>query len=293
MRAAADQVNLLRLQRMDERGRGESFERHRQFDRLSMPTAASDRKRFEASAAALREQLATGWLGTKRTSEERQPKRVYYPSLAYLRSCSLKSHLAKLRADGQVREMLARPGIDLERVCAAEPHAGPGDGGLGRRAVWFHDSVARLHRPGIGYGLCFECGIFRQRLSNGRQVEHPHNGLRRADPRGLVRPEQAIETRIECSLRFEEGGGVILDALLPSGEYYMYLGVRGAYARIQVEVSAVDRDRDTWVSRAIRNGAASGEFSSDRAVAGYARDIWAASSRSPVDGGGAGPGGGP
>ncbi len=196
---------------MDERSLGESFERHLQFDQLSTPTAASDRERFEAIAAALREQIAARWLETKRTYEARQPKRVYYLSLEYLLGRSLKSHLANLRADEQVREVLARRGIDLERVCEAEPDAGLGNGGLGRLAACFLDSMATLHLPAIGYGLRYEYGIFRQTLSNGWQVEHPDNWLRRADPWELVRPEQAIETRIECTLRFEEGGAVLSD----------------------------------------------------------------------------------
>ena len=196
---------------MDDLDLGESFERHLEFDQLVTPAAASDRQRFEAIAAALREQIGARWLHTDQIYEELQPKRVYYFSLEYLLGRSLQNNVVNLRIEPRVREMLQRRGIDFERVSAAEPDAGLGNGGLGRLAACFLDSLATLQIPAIGYGLRYEYGIFRQTLVNGWQEEHPDNWLRRQDPWEIVRPEQAIETHIHCTLRFEEGAAVLSD----------------------------------------------------------------------------------
>ncbi len=196
---------------MDTLRLDESFERHLEFDRLVTPAAASDRERFEAIAAALRERIGARWMDTDRAYEERRPKRVYYLSLEYLLGRSLGGHLVSLQLEPQVREVLERRGIDLQRLSETEPDAGLGNGGLGRLAACFLDSMATLQIPAMGYGLRYEYGIFRQTLVNGWQVEHPDNWLRRQDPWEIVRPEQAIETRIHCALRFEEGAAVLSD----------------------------------------------------------------------------------
>lgn len=196
---------------MDDLGLDASFERHLQFDQLVTSDAASDRDRFEAIAAALRERISAHWVRTARTYDQHKPKRVYYLSLEYLLGRSLKSHLTSLGLGPQVRELLQRRGIDLERVSETEPDAGLGNGGLGRLAACFLDSMATLGIAAVGYGLRYEYGIFRQTVDNGWQVEHPDNWLRRRDPWEVVRPEEAIETRIHCALKFEEGAAVLSD----------------------------------------------------------------------------------
>jgi glycogen phosphorylase len=190
---------------MDKSLLAESFEHHLELDHVLPPAAASDRDRFEALAGALRDLISERWLRTERAYDLAQPKRVYYLSLEFLLGRSLKSHIALLNIEPQVRELLAREGLDLDHLVEQEPDAGLGNGGLGRLAACFLDSLATLQIPAIGYGLRYEYGIFRQEIENGWQVEHPDNWLRRRDPWEVHRHEAAVEARIHCTLRLEEG----------------------------------------------------------------------------------------
>ena len=205
----APRSSVYRSTGMDDRQLGESFDRHLQFDQLVTPETASDRDRFEAIAVALREQIAERWLESTRECLASGAKQVYYLSMEYLLGRSLKCTLATLELEPQVRAVLAARHIDFESVCECEPDAGLGNGGLGRLAACFLDSMTTLGIPAMGYGLRYEYGIFRQSLVNGWQVEHPDNWLRRPDPWEVVRPEAALETRIHCGLRFEEGAAVL------------------------------------------------------------------------------------
>ena len=175
------------------------------------PAATRERDRFEALAGALRELIGGLWLATNQAYDQKRPKQVYYLSMEYLLGRSLKSHLANLRIEPQVREMLERQGIDLDRLVETEPDAGLGNGGLGRLAACFLDSLATLRIPAIGYGLRYEYGMFRQEIADGWQVEHPDNWLRLPDPWELVRRKEAVEARIHCALRFEEGMARLVD----------------------------------------------------------------------------------
>ena len=189
----------------------EAFERHLKLD-LMLPSAkAGDRDRFEALTAAVRDLIGERWLATDAAYDLKRPKRVYYLSMEYLLGRSLKTHLACLRIEPQVREMLERRGIDLDRLLETEPDAGLGNGGLGRLAACFLDSLATLQIPTIGYGLHYEYGMFRQEIADGWQVEHPNNWLRRPDPWEIARHKEAVEAKIHCALRFEEGGTHLSD----------------------------------------------------------------------------------
>lgn len=182
-----------------------AFERHLTLDHGLRLENASDRDRFEVLAAAIREGIAAGWLGTDERYGAQRPKRVYYLSMEYLLGRSLQSHLTNLRIGPKVRAMLERRGIDFDRLLATEPDAGLGNGGLGRLAACFLESLATLHFPAMGYGLRYEYGMFRQEIVDGWQVEHPDNWLRRPDPWELARHHQAVDAQIRCALKFEEG----------------------------------------------------------------------------------------
>ena len=138
---------------MNDRHLGESFDRHLQFDQLVVPATASERDRFEAISAALREQIAEQWLATEHACAANRAKQVYYLSMEYLLGRSLRSNVVNLGLETQVREVLRRRNVDFERVCESEPDAGLGNGGLGRLAAWFLDSMAQLGGPAMGYGL--------------------------------------------------------------------------------------------------------------------------------------------
>ena len=190
---------------MDPSSLAETFEHHLKLDQMLRPARASERDRFEALAAAVRDLIGERWLATEQTYDLKQPKRVYYLSMEYLLGRSLKANLVNMRIEPQVRQMLLNQGIDLDRLLEAEPDAGLGNGGLGRLAACFMDSLATLQIPAIGYGLRYEYGMFRQQIVDGWQVEHPDNWLRRPDPWEIARHERSVEARIHCTLRFEEG----------------------------------------------------------------------------------------
>jgi len=196
---------------IDASSLNETFERHLRLEQLLRPAAVSDRDRFEALAGAVRELIADRWLATDELYSLKRPKRVYYLSMEYLLGRSLKANLVNLGIESQVRQMLGRLGLDLDKIAETEPDAGLGNGGLGRLAACFMDSLATLQIPAIGYGLRYEYGMFRQEFADGWQVERPDNWLRRPDPWEVARHHLAVEARIQCTLKFEEGGAYLAD----------------------------------------------------------------------------------
>ena len=159
-----------------------SFERHLVFDHALDPRLASDRERFEALARSLRDLLTQRWLKTQQTHDRENPKCVYYISMEFLLGRSLTDNITNLLVDPLVQDVLEHEGLDLTRLAVTEPDAGLGNGGLGRLAACFIDSLATPQIPAIGYGLRYEYGIFRQEIKDGNQVESPDNWLRRPDP---------------------------------------------------------------------------------------------------------------
>ena len=196
---------------MDSLSLADGVERHLTRHQLIAASTADARDWFEALAGALRDLIGEQWLATKQRYERNRPKRLYYLSMEYLLGRSLKTNLVNLRLEPQVREMLARRNIELDRLCETEPDAGLGNGGLGRLAACFMDSLATLHIPAIGYGLRYEYGMFRQDIVDGWQLEHPDNWLRRPDPWEIARHQDAVEARLQCALKFEEGVARLAD----------------------------------------------------------------------------------
>src|SRR5215831_3717556 len=175
------------------------YERHLLFDRVIHPAEADARDRWEAAAHSLRDLISQRWLRTERTYELRNPKRVYYLSMEFLLGRSLANNLTNAMLTPLALESLKKNGVDWQTLTEAEPDAGLGNGGLGRLAACFLDSMATLQIPGMGYGLRYEYGIFRQSLRDGWQLEQPDNWLRRADPWEVARPEEAVEVRLNCA----------------------------------------------------------------------------------------------
>ncbi len=182
-----------------------AFQRHLVFDHLVDPPKATARQRFEGLGAALRDLLAQRWLRTKQTYHRENPKRVYYLSMEFLIGRSLTNNVANLLAEPVVRRVMEREGLRLEDLAGAEPDAGLGNGGLGRLAACFIDSLATLQIPAHGYGLRYEYGIFRQQVENGYQVESPDNWLRRPDPWEVARYDDAVEVRFNASVQVVNG----------------------------------------------------------------------------------------
>jgi len=137
---------------------------------------------FKAVAYTMRERMAEHWIRTQRSYYDKSSKRVYYLSLEFLVGRSLKNNVLCLGIEDQVREALAGLGQDYEEISEVEWDAGLGNGGLGRLASCYLDSMATLNIPGYGYGIRYEYGIFHQSIQDGWQVERPDNWLRFGNP---------------------------------------------------------------------------------------------------------------
>jgi starch phosphorylase len=183
----------------------DTIERHLERHQLLTPAQADARDWFEAVAGALRDAIGAQWLATEQTYVRTKAKRVYYLSMEYLLGRSLKTNLVNLGIESAVREALDKRNVNLEDLLTTEPDAGLGNGGLGRLAACFMDSLASLQIPATGYGLRYEYGMFRQDITDGWQIEHPDNWLRHPDPWEIARHKESVEAHLQCTLRFEEG----------------------------------------------------------------------------------------
>ncbi len=181
------------------------FEEHLVFDHVIEPQEAQPRDQFEAIANSLRDILAQRWIKTRKTYDRENPKRVYYLSMEFLIGRSLSNNITNMMVEPVVTEAMAAKGIDWLEAAEQEPDAGLGNGGLGRLAACFIESMATLQIPAMGYGLRYEHGIFRQSIENGRQMEHPDNWLRRPDPWEVERSNDATRIRFECGISMQGG----------------------------------------------------------------------------------------
>ena len=180
------------------------YERHLTFDNVVDPAEVGARERYEAVARSVRDVLSQRWYRTEQTYDRENPKRVYYLSLEFLIGRSLGNNIVNLRLDPFARQFVDEKNLDALALLEEEPDAGLGNGGLGRLAACFLDSMATMQLPAMGYGLRYEYGIFKQTLQNGWQLEQPDNWLRRPDPWEVARPEQQVEIALGCS--FETDG---------------------------------------------------------------------------------------
>jgi len=181
------------------------YERHLVFDNVADTADTSPRERYEAVARSVRDVLSQRWVCTEKTYGRENPKRVYYLSMEFLIGRSLANNVTNLLLDPLVREVVRKKKIDWPDVLECEPDAGLGNGGLGRLAACFLDSMATMQLPAMGYGLRYEYGIFRQTIEEGWQQEQPDNWLRRPDPWEVARPHEKVEVRLNCA--FELRGG--------------------------------------------------------------------------------------
>ncbi len=179
--------------------------RYLMLDHLVMPDLARPRQRFEAVCKFVRDLLADRWIKTRQVRERENPKRVYYLSMEFLIGRTLANNVVNLLAEPTVNKALAREGIDWRNLAELEPDAGLGNGGLGRLAACFIDSIATLGLSGMGYGLRYEFGIFKQNIHDGRQLEQPDNWLRRPDPWEVPRIGKVIKIPVGCNFRMEGG----------------------------------------------------------------------------------------
>ena len=178
------------------------YERHLLFDDVVDPLAAGARERFEAAARSVRDVLSQRWVRTERTYDRLNPKRIYYLSMEFLIGRSLANNVTNMLLDPFVHRATRQRDLDWLGLLEEEPDAGLGNGGLGRLAACFLDSMATLQLPAMGYGLRYEYGMFRQSIEDGWQRENPDNWLRHNDPWEVARPKEAVEIRTRLDVYY-------------------------------------------------------------------------------------------
>ena len=164
---------------------------------------ATGRQIFQAVSLAVKETIIDYWLATQAEMEKKDPKTVYYMSMEFLMGRALGDNLINMTAYQEVKEALDEMGIDLNIVEDQEPDAALGNGGLGRLAACFLDSLATLGYPAYGCGIRYRYGMFKQKIENGYQVEVPDNWLKDGNPFEIRRDEYAKEVRFGGDVRIE------------------------------------------------------------------------------------------
>lgn len=179
------------------------YERHLIFDNVIDVSTAGLRERFEATARSIRDVLSQRWVQTEQTYDRKNPKRIYYLSIEFLIGRSLTNNITNLLLDPIVKQTIEQKNIDWIGLIEQEPDAGLGNGGLGRLAACFLDSMATMQLPAMGYGLRYEYGMFKQIIKDGWQQEQPDNWLRHPDPWEVVRLDQKVEIKLNCSVKLQ------------------------------------------------------------------------------------------
>jgi starch phosphorylase len=181
------------------------YDRHLIFDYSIDPSRALPRTRYEAVARSLRDVLSLRWLGSRKRHYAADAKRAYYLSMEFLIGRSLAANITNLLADPNVLTEEDIRNLNWHALLDEEPDAGLGNGGLGRLAACFVESMATMDLPGMGYGLRYEYGIFRQTIQGGWQSEQPDNWLRRPDPWEIPRLDLIQEVKLACSFTIRDG----------------------------------------------------------------------------------------
>ncbi len=167
------------------------------------PEEASQRDWLNATLYAVRDLVTEGWISTAKQSRAEETRRVYYLSMEFLIGRTLSNALIAEGVYDSAKQALQELNIDLEEVLAKEVDPGLGNGGLGRLAACFMDSLATLSIPSMGYGIRYEYGMFRQRIIDGRQIEKPDAWLEKGVPWEFIRPSKRFRIRLGGHVYFE------------------------------------------------------------------------------------------
>ena len=201
------------MPRSDAQARGhihlrEGIESFLRFAKGRLWNDASERERLQALATSVRRPALDAMRESERRYREQDAKRLYYLSMEFLMGRALGNNLTNLGIYDEARAVLTELGDDLEELQSLEPDAALGNGGLGRLAACFLDSLATLDLPGFGYGINYEFGLFRQSFVNGYQVEKPDHWLESPSPWVIERPDEAIEIPVYGTIQHTNEGGL-------------------------------------------------------------------------------------
>ncbi|CAG2167324.1 unnamed protein product, partial [Oppiella nova] len=190
-----------------------SFNRHLHYSLVKDRNVSTARDYYYALALTVRDHLVSRWIRTQQNYYEKDPKRVYYLSLEWYVGRQLTNTMINIDVQTACDEALYQLGLDIEELEELEEDAGLGNGGLGRLAACFLDSMATLGIAGYGYGLRYEYGIFTQKIENCEQVEQPDDWLRFGNPWEKARPEYLIPVNLYGRVEKTDTGSKWVDAL--------------------------------------------------------------------------------
>ena len=156
---------------------------------------ADDQQKFQAVAYAVKDFIVDQWMATHRTYEEQDVKTVYYLSMEFLTGRALGNIIINLKGNQAIKDAIEELGMDLDVIEDQEPDAALGNGGLGRLAACFLDSLSTLGYPAYGCGIRYKYGMFKQVIENGYQLEKPDDWLKYGNPFEIKRPEYAVEVK--------------------------------------------------------------------------------------------------
>ncbi len=187
-----------------------SVQNHLLYSQGKDKYGATRHDKFMSLALAVRDRLVERWSATQQRYYRSDAKRVYYLSAEFLMGRALYNNLLNLEMIDTAREALQMGGLSLDDLTEQEPDAGLGNGGLGRLAACFLDSMATLDIPGYGYGIRYEFGMFEQQIRDGAQIEKPDEWLRFGNPWELPRPEYMVPVQF---------GGRVEERKDPNGDF--------------------------------------------------------------------------
>ncbi|MDD5746599.1 MAG: glycogen/starch/alpha-glucan phosphorylase [Candidatus Omnitrophica bacterium] len=180
---------------MNKEGLEISFKDNRQYLLAKDQYSATKHDNFMAMAIAVRDRVVERWIVTQQRYHQQNLRRVYYLSMEFLIGRLLENNIINLGLREETRQSLEEMGFDPETIVAQEADAGLGNGGLGRLAACFLDSMATLEIPAYGYGIRYDYGIFHQRIIDGYQIECPDEWLKLGNPWEFARPEYTVKVR--------------------------------------------------------------------------------------------------
>src|SRR5437763_12698237 len=172
-----------------------SFTNHLLYSLAKDQDSATELDRYMSLALTIRDRLIERWISTQQRYYRKDAKRIYYLSAEFLMGRALANNLINLGLYDTTRDAMKMLNLDLGDVLEQEVDAGLGNGGLGRLAACFLDSMATLDIPGYGYGMRYELGMCDQESKDGRQVERPDEWLRLGNPWEISRPEYGVPAR--------------------------------------------------------------------------------------------------